>query len=660
MYVQAKMTVIDDVYAIEEKLRDAINNHDHDQVDMVLMNIEKTVIDGWVDDTSSEGLSIVQSLVTQLEACIESHAYTWDECLPLDESVTWIEAALKCISQLYKIIATSSLDLFKKYSSIKDLELADLLLDWAIASKRANLINDCVEALRLRMQVSPILKELDAVRLLGLDTIGESLAVEEICNQGIFETEMIEKEYGDTSCEVLVPTEVAKTLGTTVNEILDKHAYTLLNCSKMLYCAVNKSASIDTFVKERIFCACTFFNYRNEVLSSFDTLPGDLPLKLLALLFLFGVSVNRNKLELSLGQEAIRVLMDARLLREHPFDSNLVIAEVQIFPLSCDTFNDTSKENSYSLYFITDWIMESLRSPENAVMSVGYDTMELLALSSGVKLSQGGNESNSVLDLCSGCGIQGIYFAKVHELRGSITFMDVNKRACHFITANLCMNTLFSAGEAIQFTTVEADIFQPMKLRDVSSASSKIDIGKFNFILSNPPFVAVPFAKLKSLTPSLYAIGGESDGMGLLRKLLKQVLHRLDETSISKLLMVTEVPNVEDSLDLLHGMLSKEFPCRIRVAYIEQDVETAEEYALERENESGVEIQSRDWHVKHIRNRALVLITIELNSSDKRNCLYCYKEMAEQGLDDADAHYIDDEDLFLTRQGINFARQNLL
>jgi methylase of polypeptide subunit release factors len=236
--------------------------------------------------------------------------------------------------------------------------------------------------------------------------------------------------------------------------------------------------------------------------------------------------------------------------------------------------------------------------------------------------------------------------------------MDVNKRACHFVSANSCMNKLFSTGEAIQLTTVEADIFQPMKLRDVTSSPSKIDIGKFNLVLSNPPFVAVPFAKLKSLTPSLYAIGGESDGMGLLRKLLKQVLHRLDETSISKLLMVTEVPNVENSLDLLHEMLSKEIPCRIRVAYIEQDVETAEEYALERENESGVEIKSRDWHVTHIRNRALVLITIELNSSDKRNCLYCYKEMAKQGLDGA--HYIDDEDLFLTHQGINFARQNLL
>ncbi len=66
-------------------------------------------------------------------------------------------------------------------------------------------------------------------------------------------------------------------------------------------------------------------------------------------------------------------------------------------------------------------------------------------------------------------------------------------------------------------------------------------------------------------------------------------------------------------------------------------------------NEVGKKFE-REWIFKNL--------SLELNSSDKRNCLYCYKEMAKQGLDGA--HYIDDEDLFLTHQGINFARQNLL
>jgi methylase of polypeptide subunit release factors len=300
--------------------------------------------------------------------------------------------------------------------------------------------------------------------------------------------------------------------------------------------------------------------------------------------------------------------------------------------------------------------MESLRLPKNAVMSIGYDSMELLALLSGADLHQHREGITSVLDICAGCGIQGIFFAKVHDLhQASITFMDINDRACHFITANSCLNKLFSTDKSIRLTTIEADVFHPIKIQ---ATSSNLDIGKFDFILSNPPFVAVPFAKYKSLTPSLYAIGGASDGMGLLRKLLKQVLRHLNENAVSKLLMVTELPNVEDSCILLQEMLCEEIPNRIRVAYIEQDVETAADYSLERENESGLIIQSRDWHVKHIRNRALVLISIEINISDQRDCLYCYQEKTAQSLDDA--YYIDDEDLFLTRKGINFARQNLL
>jgi methylase of polypeptide subunit release factors len=53
-------------------------------------------------------------------------------------------------------------------------------------------------------------------------------------------------------------------------------------------------------------------------------------------------------------------------------------------------------------------------------------------------------------------------------------------------------------------------------------------IGKFNCILCNPPFVAVPFANILQ-TPALYSAGGGGyDGMQLLRQILKEcfnVLH---------------------------------------------------------------------------------------------------------------------------------------
>jgi hypothetical protein len=99
---------------LETMMRDIIRKNDPDQLSMILDEIEKTVMNGWSIDMPADNLSNVQAMIDQMEDFIELHAYTWDEYLPSDESVTWIEDVLKCISQLYRIIATSSFRLFNK------------------------------------------------------------------------------------------------------------------------------------------------------------------------------------------------------------------------------------------------------------------------------------------------------------------------------------------------------------------------------------------------------------------------------------------------------------------------------------------------------------------------------------------------------------------
>ena len=129
-----------------------------------------------------------------------------------------------------------------------------------------------------------------------------------------------------------------------------------------------------------------------------------------------------------------------------------------------------------------------------------------------------------------------------------------------------------------------------------------------------------------------------------------------------QLLMVTELPNVETSCNLLHAFLDAAGGVRINVAYIEDDVEVMEDYAREREEEAGQQIAGRNWNPTSescIKNRALVLISIskDINCNTVKHGLFCFKERTDNS---PPCDNTDDEDQFLTAKGIAFAREHLL
>jgi len=226
--------------------------------------------------------------------------------------------------------------------------------------------------------------------------------------------------------------------------------------------------------------------------------------------------------------------------------------------------------------------------------------------------------------------------------------------------------------------SVEANLFRPLNCNYTHGTkfNNSTAIGMFDHIVSNPPFVAVPFARHGSLCPALYSAGGDFDGMGLLRKILLDLFRVLRmnatlacPTSTSSnnptLFMVTEIPNVEDGCLLLEHFLQTEIHTSIKVAYIEDDVETMEEYAREREEEAGCQVFGRDWiPSEKIRNRALVLITICQYYEKSDNVFSTGKELhclkSEACVDLTESYNADEEDLFLTRRGIDFARHYLL
>jgi hypothetical protein len=153
--------------------------------------------------------------------------------------------------------------------------------------------------------------------------------------------------------------------------------------------------------------------------------------------------------------------------------------------------------------------------------------------------------------------------------------------------------------------------------------------------------------------------------MNLLRQILIDCFNVLKHHSSASLLMVTELPNVEDSCELISSLLDMKVSqnTRIRIAYIKEDVESVDEYARERENEAGLVVRSRDWSSGSfgIRNRALVLLSI-CKDRGEIDCkkLGCYDvAMNKNSLDD----FIDEadcEDAFLTQAGIFYTRKFIL
>ena len=643
-------------------LRDVMSVRDDDELQLL--------VDSWKD------------VIYALEAHLETVAYTWEkaqEVVSLESTTSKtvvVDRILVSISQLYKDIATISSKYRKvlqfDYEEVDCVEeaIADCYLDWAIAAKKTGNMKECVDAHMKRMKDIPELVQTDAVRLLGLQNIekGGDININEITNKGLFETQLVSRggDDGISSYTSHMPTKSAIYIGKRCQNLFSKANYTLKNCTKFLQYALSHEDEIGyKYNPKRIYSANSFFSHRREVLAVYDELEHNDDIKVLALLFLFGVSLKESQVEAALGCDNVQVLFESALLTRNAADKSMVLAEVQIFPLSTDTFGGDKKIPSRPVYIITDWSLESLRLSKNAIMTIGYDSLELVALAGGMDVfSPSISKSNNsrVLDLCAGCGIQGIFSAKRSNnwadpgTNCELISMDINPRACHFVCANAALNDILSQENAM-INSIEADLFTPLQ----SQRDADHLIGKVDLILSNPPFVAVPFATNIRLDSAFYAAGGGYDGMHLAREIVNKSFNYLcDGNGSPQLLMVTELPNVQSSCNLIETFFDDPRGFQINVAYIEDDVEQMEDYAKEREEESGQQVLGRNWNptTGWVKDRALVLISISKDATCKstKHGLFCFSEQVDNSSLSCDA---DEEDQFLTKRGIMFARRHL-
>ncbi|MEO1052064.1 MAG: carbamoyltransferase C-terminal domain-containing protein [Bacteroidota bacterium] len=173
------------------------------------------------------------------------------------------------------------------------------------------------------------------------------------------------------------------------------------------------------------------------------------------------------------------------------------------------------------LFITTDHrflIKKDDRMNESPVMYIGMD-------SKGLAHTAPRSKQNSVLDLCSGSGIQAIVASRYAE---EVTGVDINPRAIRFARFNAQLNGVFNAR------------FKLGNLYD--AVASK----KFDIVLANPPFVPSPEESLR------FRDGG-ANGEKILKAIIKQAPKHLNPKG--KLYIVSDLVDVNAYEDKITSWL---------------------------------------------------------------------------------------------------------
>lgn len=118
-----------------------------------------------------------------------------------------------------------------------------------------------------------------------------------------------------------------------------------------------------------------------------------------------------------------------------------------------------------------------------------------------------------ILDLCTGSGA--IATALSYEMKTQVSFSDISEKAIEIARKNYIKNTGFEPISRI------GDLFEPWK--------DKI----FDLIVSNPPYLTEEWIEIASpevkKEPREALLGGEGDGLGIIRRIIKEAPSHLKE-----------------------------------------------------------------------------------------------------------------------------------
>ena len=240
-------------------------------------------------------------------------------------------------------------------------------------------------------------------------------------------------------------------------------------------------------------------------------------------LFLLGKRIDTSAVEAAVGEAAVASLSACGILIHSDvpdLPSKHSYASMQVYPLVVPGGQPSM------LLLCTDW--DAVDPLVDAVMPVGVDSLQLALAMPPVASCLAGKR---VLDVCCGCGIQGLAAAA----RGArfVLLSDLSPRAIHFARLNARLNQLNASVVAAE----PGSGYTPAK-RHLSMTRDL----PFDLVLCNPPFVAVP-SRLK-LDPALYVAGGD-DGAELVRSFLDDAPRILSPTG--SVLLVAQFPNIDEA-----------------------------------------------------------------------------------------------------------------
>jgi SAM-dependent methyltransferase len=165
-------------------------------------------------------------------------------------------------------------------------------------------------------------------------------------------------------------------------------------------------------------------------------------------LYTLGEQVTREDCDRVLGRELVTRMVDARLV---DVASAGLRARFRLSPLE-------------GLYFLSDFA-EAGRRYRRSYVQFGLDTALLARF-----LARAGLSGTRALDLCTGSGAHALLLAHAFQ---TVVGVDLNPRAIALSRANAALNSIDNA------TFAESDLYAGVQ-------------GRFDLVVSNPPFVAMP------------------------------------------------------------------------------------------------------------------------------------------------------------------------
>lgn len=198
--------------------------------------------------------------------------------------------------------------------------------------------------------------------------------------------------------------------------------------------------------------------------------------EMLISMFILGLAVPLEQVCVE-AKTTIDLLLDLELIDHCEVNADILVPLVAITPVNP------------GLFFVTDWHphvlgLVQIDEIQQPVMYIGPDSLAL------VEMWQP-RVDGTLLDLCTGSGVQGLYQVAVGTFSNA-TLVDVNPRATRFAEFNAALNGLQSKVAVDQC--------------DICSANTKRWLGS-TAVSANPPFLPVPERDTRH---GLYSVGGPS------------------------------------------------------------------------------------------------------------------------------------------------------